>query len=51
MSASFLAAGPRIRPHTTLEQVRNVDVAPTILHILGANPLGMDGRVLFKILR
>lgn len=51
MSASFLASGPRIRNHTTIPQVQNIDVAPTILHLLGANPLGVDGRVLREILR
>ncbi len=51
MSATFLAAGPRIRPHTSIPQMRNIDVAPTILHLLGANPLGVDGQVLVKILR
>src|SRR5262249_49905445 len=51
MSATFMAAGPRIRPRTTLAQVRNIDVAPTILHLLGVKPDGLDGQVLSKILR
>jgi hypothetical protein len=51
MSASFLAAGPDIR-HTTVSLVHNIDVAPTIMHILGVEPAEtVDGRVLSEILR
>lgn len=37
MSASFFAAGPDIRKGT-LEQIRNIDVAPTIDQLLGVQP-------------
>ena len=37
MSASFFAAGPDIAPGT-LEQIRNIDVAPTISKLLGVEP-------------
>jgi arylsulfatase A-like enzyme len=37
MSASFLAAGPDIGTGK-LDKVRNIDVAPTILGILGVQP-------------
>lgn len=51
MSATFLAAGPGIREGRTIPRVRNIDVAPTIMHLLGVKPEGMDGRVLQEILR
>jgi len=50
-SASFLAAGPRIRNHEIIRRVRNIDVAPTIMHLLGVSPSPtVDGRVLEEIL-
>jgi len=52
MSATFLAAGPKIRNHKTIAQVRNIDVAPTIMHLLGVSPgPDVDGRVLNEILQ
>jgi predicted AlkP superfamily pyrophosphatase or phosphodiesterase len=51
MSASFLAAGPQIRQHTSVDRMRNIDVAPTILHLLGVRPGKVDGRVLYEVLR
>jgi predicted AlkP superfamily pyrophosphatase or phosphodiesterase len=51
MSATFLAAGPRIRNHETIRRVRNIDVAPTIMHLLGVKPAPtVDGRVLEEVL-
>jgi len=37
MSAIFYAAGPDIG-RGTINQVRNIDIAPTILHLLGVDP-------------
>jgi predicted AlkP superfamily pyrophosphatase or phosphodiesterase len=52
MSATFIAAGPNIRNGGALRRVRNVDVAPTILDILGFSPRPtVDGRSLTEILR
>jgi hypothetical protein len=46
MSAIFIAAGPDIR-HRELEKVRNIDVAPTILDLLGVQPAAtVEGKVL-----
>ncbi len=46
MSASFFAAGPDIR-QGTLEQIRNIDVTPTIDQLLGVQPaLTVQGKAL-----
>src|SRR5215471_16438611 len=46
MSATFIAAGPQIRNNTTIRRMRNLDVAPTIMQILGVRPHQVDGEVL-----
>jgi predicted AlkP superfamily pyrophosphatase or phosphodiesterase len=51
MSAIFLAAGPNMTDHGHVSMVSNIDVAPTIMHLLGVTPHRMDGRVLHSILR
>jgi predicted AlkP superfamily pyrophosphatase or phosphodiesterase len=52
MRATFLAAGPGVRRHKTIGKVRNIDVAPTIMHLLGVRPgATIDGRVLHEVLR
>ncbi|MET4799256.1 alkaline phosphatase family protein [Bradyrhizobium sp. LB11.1] len=51
MSATFIASGPGIRDNTTIRRMRNLDVAPTIMQILGVRPHGVDGEVLNEILR
>jgi predicted AlkP superfamily pyrophosphatase or phosphodiesterase len=51
MSATFIAAGPQIREETTIRHMRNIDVAPTIMKILGVRPHEVDGEVLHEILR
>ncbi|QQO22378.1 alkaline phosphatase family protein [Bradyrhizobium diazoefficiens] len=51
MSATFIAAGPQIRPRTTLSRMRNLDVAPTIMRLLGVKPGQVDGEVLQEVLR
>lgn len=52
MSASFLAAGPSFRRGATVGQVSNIDVAPTIMRILGVCPAAtVDGKVLVEALR
>lgn len=51
MSATFIAAGPQIRNNTTIRRMRNLDVAPTVMQILGVRPHQVDGEVLREILR
>jgi arylsulfatase A-like enzyme len=52
MSATFIAAGPSIRRGKTVQSVSNIDVAPTIMRILGVPASDMvDGRVLDEILK
>ena len=51
MSATFMAAGPKLRQHKTVARLRNIDVAPTIMHLLGVRPGPVDGQVLEEILR
>ena len=47
----FLAEGPGIRPGEVLSDAQIIDVAPTILHLLGVPvPEDMDGRVLVDML-
>lgn len=51
MSATFIAAGPQIRRDTVVRHMRNIDVAPTIMRILGTTPHHVDGEVLNEVLR
>src|SRR5262249_19921933 len=52
MSASFFAAGPNMKTGVTLPSIHNVDVAPTILSILGVAPAPtVDGTALTPILQ
>ena len=52
MSAILYAAGPSLERGKTLRVVRNIDIAPTILHILGVAPAAsVDGEVIPRILR
>lgn len=51
MSAILFAAGPNIRQGRKLERVRNIDVAPTVMKILGVPPAPtVDGAVIRRIL-
>ena len=51
MEGVLVAAGPPFRPGATPEQASLLDIAPTILHLLGVPvPDDMDGRVLSEIL-
>lgn len=52
MEGVFIASGPAFRPGTSLrEDADLLDIAPTILHILGVPvPSDMDGRVLSEVL-
>jgi len=48
----FIANGPHIRSNVELEGARIVDLAPTILYLLGEKvPEGMDGRVMEELMR
>jgi hypothetical protein len=52
MSASFYAAGPDIRRNVVVPRTHNVDVAPTILKILGVKPdQTVDGTALTHLLK
>ena len=52
MSAILYAAGPSLKPHRKLDVIHNIDVAPTVMEILGVAPaLTVDGAVIPKILR
>jgi predicted AlkP superfamily pyrophosphatase or phosphodiesterase len=50
MHATFIAAGAGIKPGVKLDLVHNVDVAPTIVRLLGLTMTDVDGRVLEEIL-
>jgi len=52
MSATFYAAGPNIRTGLVLSTMRNIDIAPTVLQILGVSGAGtVDGNALTPILQ
>ncbi|MDO8544328.1 MAG: alkaline phosphatase family protein [Opitutaceae bacterium] len=46
----FIASGAGIKPGVRLERMRNLDVAPTIAHLLGLSLPNVEGRVLTTIL-
>jgi predicted AlkP superfamily pyrophosphatase or phosphodiesterase len=50
VDGAFVAAGAGIRKGVRLPRVANLDVAPTIAHLLGLRMEGVDGRVLDEIL-
>jgi predicted AlkP superfamily pyrophosphatase or phosphodiesterase len=51
MSAILYAAGPSLKKGKTVDVVRNIDVAPTVLEILGVAPAPtVDGEVIVEIL-
>ncbi len=51
MHGMVLAYGPAVRPGVVIEGAQIVDLAPTILHVMGVPiPDAMDGRVLSEIL-
>lgn len=51
MDASFVIAGPRIKPGTVLDLISNTDVAPTAAHLLGVEMQDVDGKVLTEVMR
>lgn len=51
INATFLAAGPAIQPGQVVEGVQNVDLAPTVMKILGVPLPRTDGRVLVEVLK
>lgn len=51
MQAIFVAWGNGIRPGAKLEQVRNVDIAPTVAQLLGLEMKDIEGRVLTEVLK
>ncbi len=51
MNGIFMAYGAGVRPGTVVENASLIDLAPTILHLMGeAVPAHMDGRVLSEAL-
>lgn len=50
MHATFLAYGAGIKPGVKLKLISNLDVAPTIAHLLGVKLPTAEGRVLTEIL-
>lgn len=47
----FIAQGNRIKPGTSLPRITNLDVAPTIAHLLGLEIPNVEGRVLTEVLQ
>lgn len=50
MNAVFVASGAGIKPGAQLGLIENIDLAPTIAHLLGQEFPAADGRVLQEIL-
>ncbi len=50
MHATFIAAGTGIKPGVQLDQIKNVDIAPTIARLMNLAMTDVDGRVLTEIL-
>lgn len=50
MHATFVAAGAGLKAGVKLPVIRNIDVAPTIAHLLGLELPSAEGRVLHEIL-
>ena len=51
MNAAFVASGVGIKRGVKLGSIRNLDVAPTIAHLLGLEMKNIEGKVLTEILR
>lgn len=51
MRAIFVAAGAGIKKGVTLDQINNLDVAPTIARLLELDMKNVDGRVLTEFLK
>jgi predicted AlkP superfamily pyrophosphatase or phosphodiesterase len=51
MNAIFIAAGAGIRPHVVLDEIHNLDVAPTIAKLLGLEMKNIEGKPLAAILQ
>ncbi|MEO8428384.1 MAG: hypothetical protein ABI651_14840 [Verrucomicrobiota bacterium] len=50
MNAVFIASGRGIKPGAKIGMVDNIDVAPTIAHLLGQPFSGAQGKVISEIL-
>lgn len=51
MSAILYAAGPSLKQGKKIDAVRNIDIAPTVLAILGVEPAAtVDGQIIGRIL-
>jgi predicted AlkP superfamily pyrophosphatase or phosphodiesterase len=50
MNAAFVASGAGIKRGAKIGWIENIDVAPTIAHLLGQNFRSADGKVLTEIL-
>jgi predicted AlkP superfamily phosphohydrolase/phosphomutase len=51
MGGVFIADGPAFRPGARLDGANLLDIAPTVLHLLGVPvPADMDGRILSEVL-
>lgn len=51
MNATFVASGAGIRHGETIDLVENIDLSPTIAHLLGVDFPGVDGKVVTQALQ
>lgn len=52
MSAILYAAGPSLKRGKEIRKVRNIDIAPTVMKILGVEPADtVDGKIIRRVLK
>ena len=46
MNAAFIVAGRKIKREVKIGVIENIDVAPTVAHLLGQKLASVDGKIL-----
>jgi predicted AlkP superfamily pyrophosphatase or phosphodiesterase len=51
MNATFIVSGAGVKPGTLIDVIENIDVCPTIAHLLGVDFKTADGKVVSQVLQ